>query len=114
MELDFTCYEQVTNVWVRLVDKMSVDGNRNLNQSLKELSGDYGSSDLSIFKWMDFLMKLDKSSPVFSVALVQYWRLTKQCEGISTHNVKLLDNLRTKLLAPDPDASGSFSAAVSK
>lgn len=107
-ELDFNCYEQVTNVWVKLVDRMSVDGGgtaaaaaaRNVNQTVKELTKEYGASELSVFKWADFLLKLDVNSSVFSVALLQYWRLIRQCDKIAEHNPALLNKLKIKLLIP--------------
>lgn len=116
IELDFYCYEQLTNVWVKLIDRMSVEGKKNVNQTVKDLTKDFGASDLSVFKWAEFLLKLDRQSPVFSVALVQYWRLFR-IESVLEHNPGLVHKVKVKLLAKEETEekdSGSNEATKRK
>lgn len=108
LELEFNCYEQVTNDWLKLVDRMSGEEKRSVNQIVKELTDVYSASELTVFKWADFLCKLDVESSVFSVALVQYWRLIKHCPQLDTQNPGLITKLETKLNA----AAKSFTKSA--
>lgn len=87
----------MTNDWLKLVDRMSGEEKKSVQQILKELTDVYSASELSVFKWADFLCKLDVENSVFSVALIQYWRLIKQCPQLTTQNPGLIARLEGKL-----------------
>lgn len=114
IELDCHCYELVTNHWVKLIDRLEGEGaKRNVNQAVKELARVYGASELSVFRWAEFLLKLDRSSPVFSVALIQYWRLMRQGAVVAEFNPGLVGKLRMKLLAKEEgDTVGRSESAA--
>lgn len=96
-ELDFKLYEQVPRIWSNLIEKIVENGELNLTATLKELTKDFGPSELSVFKWADLLLKLDVKSPVFPVALIQYGKLFGQCPKIK-YNETLGEKVNYKLL----------------
>lgn len=88
----------------RILDRTTSGHDKpNYNQVLKDLTNDYTMSELCVFKWMDFLLKLDSNCEVFSVALVQYWRMAKDWPYINEYNSGLLGKLESKLDVAEND-----------
>lgn len=96
-ELEFICYEKVTRIWTRLVDRVSVSEEVNVTTALKEITQDFGPSELSVFKWADLLLKLDRDSSVFFLALHRYASFAEQGGKILRHTVGLVGKVQLHL-----------------